>query len=261
VLAFCGLLGGASRARAQDGAIRVDADVPGTVLIDGRKVGPAPVEVRELARGRYLVRIEFKGGGTARQYVDLAPGQNGQVHFAYPRVLANAVYRRGIHFMLGASPFYLYEFNDARGAGGHLELGFNVGLNARVDFRSVLLVGGGRYGEMHGKREHGLELALRPSIRFNHGAGLATELGVRVGLIETWYRQLYCEGYTSCPQHDLVHVSNLAVGPDLSAISLRFGARGEYELAARGAVLFVRYENTTVYTQFGVAFSYLLLGG
>ncbi len=55
--------------------------------------------------------------------------------------------------------------------------------------------------------------------------------------------------------------SNLAIGPDLSAISLRLGARGEYELAARGAVLFVPFENTTLYMQFGVAFSYLLLGG
>lgn len=256
------LLLSSTAALAQTGALQVTADAPGTVRVNRTEVGSAPVEVRELAPGRYPVRIAFVGGGATRLWVDVAAGQTSQLHFPYPRKFALGAYRRGIHFMLGANSFYLHELTtDGHGGGGHLEFGFNLGLGTRADLRSMVLVGGGRYGLMHGHREHALEVALRPSIHLNHSETVGTDVGLRLALIETWYRQAWCEGGNSCTQRDLVHVANLGFGLDVAPITLRFGARGEYEVAPRGAILYVPFDNLTVYTQVGVTLSYLLLGG
>jgi hypothetical protein len=248
-----------SSASADTGAVHVEVDQPAIVTLDDQRLGPAPLDVQNLAPGPHLVELEL-ADGRIRRKVTVQAGQTETLSVETPAVFRAARYRRGIHALLGVGAFGLLEFNGGRGIGGQLTVGFNVGFTPRHELRVVALLGGGPYGQTTGNQTYGFELGLRPSYRKNIRSRYAIELGARLSFLQTWYRgRIECEGNVlQCP-YATVSFANLAMGPDLSMLSARLGERKQYELTLSGAALFVPLGLTTAFAQISLTFSYLFL--
>jgi TolB-like protein len=210
----------ASPVPVQLGRISVAASGPGRVTMNGQYKGVLPIEIADLYPGAYNIRAELQDGTIDEQQVEVVAGRVTRIQIETSPSIAAAIARKGAHFgfEVGAGFGYAHAFGHGNKGPQFSAAGFlNLGFSATVDFRVGIRAAYGSLGTLNSV----VLLGIPASFRFNLGSTYSIVLGAYVG-----NRWTNAATGTADPERGLF------LGPELSLLSLRFGKKRDFELAA-----------------------------
>jgi len=217
------------------GGLHVAADGPGKVAVEGQDRGSLPIDLMELNPGTYRVRVELQDGTIDQRDTEVAAGRITRIFVDRSPERVSWLARQGAHLALEAGVGLLVgkkgSWTGAHGSiGGHL----NVGIAPVVDFRAGLRV---RYGSLGALNSLAL-VEIPVSFRFNLGSTYSIALGTTVG-------RRWTNGNS---EPVLYSESGFYFGPEVSLLTLRFGKKREFEVAAVQGMAFPLTSSCSDYT-------------
>ena len=195
------------------GTVKITSDLPGDVRIDGGVIGRTPLEQSGLPPGNHELRVDFDAGGNRKQRIMILGGQTVEVHVVPSEARDTASHREGLKLGISAGAHVMAATQVGIGILGDPGFIMNVGLIPAVDLRFGIHP---TMGAVFNK--HGGQFALAPRVpfhvRFNLGSVYSMVVGLQVGAMA---------------QPEAEHATWM-VGPELSALSFRFGEQRQLEV-------------------------------
>jgi hypothetical protein len=217
------------------GGLHVAADGPGKVTVEGQDKGTLPVDMAEMNPGTYRIRVELQDGTIEERDIEVAAGRITRIFVDRSPERVSWLARQGAHLALEAGVGLLVGKKGSWiGAQGNAGAFLNVGIVPVVDFRAGFRV---RYGSLGALNSVTL-LDIPVSFRFNLGTTYTIALGTTVG--KRWTNG------NSDPV--LYPETGFFFGPELSLLTLRFGKKREFEVAAVQGVAFPLTSSRSDYT-------------
>jgi hypothetical protein len=200
----------------QMATLRVNADQPAMVVLDGETKGITPLEVRDLASGNYQLRVVLKDGTDHEEQVQLAVGETRRVFVTTSRGphgrAAGVAVRLGLE---GGGGLWINATDGDPGGGPIVGAFSNVALSSVVEFRVGARVGFGVVGNNWGAMG---SLTAPANFRFKLGPTYTMMVGTNIGAV--------------LANGDVAPY----VGAEASVLTFRFGNEGQFEIGVVGGV-------------------------
>ncbi|MGC4120959.1 MAG: hypothetical protein QM765_41565 [Myxococcales bacterium] len=204
------------------GSLSVYSDAPGKLILEGVERGPVPTRIDDLAPGVYRVKVVFDEGSHWEKEVKVSAGASTRVTPEPSLFHVAGVKRHGLHFGLGAGPRYFFVRSPDGGAqsnGPSLQAHafLNFGLASALDARA------------------GVEIAVGSPLGGSGSfmAGLPVGLQLHLGSIYSLYFGVRLAGSYLGAVEGRGESGSFVFGPEVSPITLRFGASRNLEVAVK----------------------------